>query len=175
MAAFQKSHTFSFYLFVHTAATLMQYEPLHIVCIQTGHATGDFTDKHTCSATQRLPQGSVVSSAVAEDCQVCQACWPSMPSMLDADALKEQKRRGATDLIGVIGQVGHGGGEAALGGQDAGVAGELLGQGGAPQGHLAVAQALDGLAQDHHLLHQVLGHSGDVAFSLNACDYSQRI
>lgn len=60
-------------------------------------------------------------------------------------------------LVRAVGQVAHGGGQAALRGQQAGVVGELLRQDGALHGHLPVPQALDGLPQDHHLLHQILG------------------
>ena len=42
-AAFQIAY-FLFVLLVHTAAALTKYVLLHTVCIQLGHATGDFTD-----------------------------------------------------------------------------------------------------------------------------------
>lgn len=59
-------------------------------------------------------------------------------------------------LVGVVGQVVERGTQAALWRQYAGVMDEFLRQRWAPNAHLAVTQTLDRLAQDHHLLHQVL-------------------
>ena len=66
----------------------------------------------------------------------------------------------AAYLVGALWQVGHGGGQTALRGQEAGVLSELVGQDRALHRYLAVPQELDGLAQDHHLLHKILSIKG---------------
>lgn len=66
----------------------------------------------------------------------------------------------ATYLVGALWEVGHGGGQAALRGQEAGVLSELVGQDQALHRYLAFPQELDGLAQDHHLLHKILSIKG---------------
>lgn len=63
-------------------------------------------------------------------------------------------------MIGIVRQVGHGSGQAALCSQDAGVARQLLGQDGALHRHFAVAEAFNGLAQHHDFLYQILRKIG---------------
>lgn len=61
-----------------------------------------------------------------------------------------------THLVGVVRQVGDGGGQAPLRGQQVGVLAHLLSQQDADSSRTRALSLLHGTTQHHHLLHQVL-------------------
>lgn len=59
-------------------------------------------------------------------------------------------------LVWIVRKVGHGSGQTALCSQYAGVAGQLLCQNVALDGHLAVTETLDWLTQHHNFFNKIL-------------------